>query len=64
MNSVVRPNFKVFFAEKSICESCEQCTGSTVFQQNAGTHDFCAFQTHTKSTTNTTLLFTTINMPH
>ena len=29
MNSTVGPNFKVVFSEKSICESCEQCTGPT-----------------------------------
>jgi len=26
MNSVMGLSFKVFFAEKSICGSCEQCT--------------------------------------
>ena len=40
------PSFEVVFAEKSICESREQCTGPTIFQQNAGMHRKCAFQKH------------------
>ena len=29
MNSVVRPSFKVEFAKRGTCGSCEQCTGPT-----------------------------------
>ena len=47
MNSAVRPNFKGFFAEFHTCGSREQCTGPTIFQQNAETHVQHAFQTHT-----------------
>ena len=32
--------------KSEVCESCEQCMGPTIFQQNAGTHKKCAFQTN------------------
>ena len=39
---------KVFFAKFRTCESREQCTGPTIFQQNAETHVQRAFQMHTE----------------
>ena len=49
MNSAMwDPVLNFFFAEFRICGSCEQCTGPTIFLQNAKKHVQRAFQMHTK----------------
>ena len=45
----MRPNFKVFFFEKSTCGSHKQYMESTIYQPNTGTHGKRAIQTDTKS---------------
>ena len=49
MNSVVGPNFKVVFAEKSTCGSCEHCTRPTKNAEHWKLSVFNNIQTYTQS---------------